>query len=164
MKTAIKRLPNISASDVAKYYLNRSTFDGEVVTPLKMQKLIYYAYVWTLLQNGQKLFDEKIEAWPLGPVVPSLYQELSKYGSAPISSDFIGSEEEIKKIESKFPDEVKKTLDKVYEKYMTKTAFELVQLVHEEKPWVNARNGLTAGEPSDKPIKDEDIIKAYSAA
>ncbi|PJC28381.1 hypothetical protein CO054_00520 [Candidatus Shapirobacteria bacterium CG_4_9_14_0_2_um_filter_39_11] len=164
MRPVIKKLLNISASDVAKYYLYRSTRDGELISPLKMQKLIYYAYVWTLLKNHQKLFGEKIEAWSLGPVVPSLYRELKRYGSAPIDEDFIGSGKEIKEIESKFPPNVRKTIDEVYEEYMTKTAFELVQLVHEEKPWVNARKGLSPGKPSGKPIKDDDIIRAYSMA
>jgi uncharacterized phage-associated protein len=129
-----------------------------------MQKLVYYAYVWTLLKNKRKLFSENIEAWPLGPVVPSLYHELKKYGSAPITSGFMGSEQEIKKIESKLPEGVRKTLDEVYEKYMTKTAFELVQLVHEEKPWTEARKGLAPNELACRSIKDKDIIRAYSAA
>lgn len=60
----------ITPKDVARYFLYRAYDDGEWVTPLKMQKLVYFAYVWTLLMTGKKLFNEEIQAWPNGPVVP----------------------------------------------------------------------------------------------
>lgn len=162
MKLSIRKpLKDISPSDVAKYYLYRSTFDGELISPLKMQKLVYFAYVWTLFKNKQKLFEEKIEAWPMGPVAPSLYRKLKRYGSAPIGRDFIDVKKE-DTLTKKFPPEIKKTLDEVYEKYMTKTAFELMVLAHEEKPWLKARKDLAPHESSNNPISDEDILEEYS--
>lgn len=163
MQTIPLKTANIDPSDVAKYFLYRSTQDGELVSPLKMQKLVYYAYVWTLIKNRRKLFNEKIEAWPSGPVVPSLYRKLKGYGSAPINEDYLGvkSEKELEAIFSKFSDDVKATLDKVYEDYMTKTAFELVTLTHSEKPWAETRKGLSATEPSNRPIPDDLILQQY---
>lgn len=153
----------ITPSDVAKYFLYRAMQDGELVSPLKMQKLIYYAYSWTLVKNKKKLFGEKIEAWPSGPVVPSLYRELKGYGSAPIDENYLGvkNEAELGTLFSKFPKDVRTTLDKVYEDYMTKTAFELVTLTHSEKPWAETRKGLSAVESSNKPISDDLIIQQY---
>jgi len=153
----------ITPSNVAKYFLYRAIQDGELVSPLRMQKLLYYAYSWTLVRNKKKLFDEKIEAWPSGPVVPSLYRELKGYGSAPIDEKYLGvkNEVELKAVFSKFPKDVKATLDKVYEDYMTKTAFELVTLTHSEKPWAETRKGLLATESSNKPISDDLIIQQY---
>lgn len=153
----------LTPSGIAKYFLYRASLDGDLVSPLKMQKLVYYAYAWALVKNKRKLFNENIEAWPNGPVLPSLYKELKKYGSAPIPEDFIdaGSEEELTK---QFPKDVLETLDKVYEKYMTLTAFELVVLTHSEKPWVEARKGLRSNETSHKPISDDHIKEQYSSA
>lgn len=162
----IQSFRNISPSDVAKYFLYRSNQDGDLVSPLKMQKLVYYAYVWTLVKNKKKLFDEKIQAWPSGPVVPSLYKELKSYGSAPIDEKYLGvkNEAELNAIFSKFPKEVKEVLDGVYETYSTKTAFELVALTHAEKPWLEARNNLAATKPCNNPISDETILKQYAQA
>lgn len=159
----IQGINKINPSDIAKYFLYRSMQDGELVSPLKMQKLVYYAYSWTLVKNNKKLFEEKIEAWPSGPVVPSLYRELKNYGSAPIDENFFGvkSEKELEPIFSKFPKDVKATLDQVYDNYMTKTAFELVTLTHSEKPWREARDGLTSTAPSHNPISDTTILKEY---
>lgn len=154
---------NIIASDIAKYFLYRSIQDGDLITPLKMQKLIYYAYVWTLVKSDKKLFDEKIQAWPNGPVVGSLYQELRNYGSAPIDAKYLGVEEEkeLDKLFSKFSEDIKSTIDEVYEKYIPLSAFELVTLTHSEKPWLKAREGLGDTEPSNNTIDDEMILEEY---
>lgn len=163
MKNQARITKTITPSDVAKYFLYRAVQDGELVSPLKMQKLVYYAYSWTLVKNKKKLFNEKIEAWPSGPVIPSLYQELKNYGSAPIDEKYLGvtSEAGLEAVFSKFPNDIKVTLDKVYESYMTKTAFELVALTHSEQPWTEARKGLSATEASNKSISDDLIIQQY---
>lgn len=154
---------NITPSNVAKYILFRALQDGELISPLKMQKLVYYAYVWTLVKNKKRLFEEKIEAWPNGPVVPSLYQELKSYGSQPIDENYLDveTEDELNSVFNNFPREVKSVLDEVYETYMTKTAFELVVSTHSEKPWLEARDKLGPTEPSNNPISDETILREY---
>ena len=144
-------------------YFIKSTEDGELISPLKMQKLIYYAYVWNLVKHKKRVFDENIEAWANGPVVPSLYQELKKYGSSPIPQEYIKNDNPKKLIE-KFPKDILKTLDEVYEKYMQRTAFELVMMTHDEKPWVKAREGLEATKNSNNKISDESIISFYNVS
>jgi uncharacterized phage-associated protein len=68
---------------------------------------------------------------------------------------------DVKRLEGKFPEDIKQTLDDVYEKYVTKTAFELVVLVHSEKPWKEARKGLSPSERSNNPISDHSIMETY---
>ncbi|WP_323089084.1 Panacea domain-containing protein [Allobaculum sp. JKK-2023] len=60
----------------------------------KLQKLTYYAYAWTLAllnENAEKmqyhLFNEPIEAWVHGPVIPDLYQKYKEYGWMDIPKD-----------------------------------------------------------------------------
>ncbi len=43
------------------------------LTPMQLMKLVYISYGWYLAMNGNRLFDDKIEAWKYGPVIPSLY-------------------------------------------------------------------------------------------
>lgn len=157
--TEIETLSNIHPSDVARYFLQRTFDDGELISPLKMQKLVYYAYAWTLVKNHKRLFSEKIQAWPNGPVAPSLYKELKIYGSMPISEEYLNGSNDVSK---NIPDEVIHTLDEVYEKYSVCSAFELVCLTHNEKPWRNARQGLKVNESSEIEIRDKDIIEEYS--
>ncbi len=48
---------------------------------LKLQKLLYDAQGHYLGGHGQPLFEDPIEAWVHGPVVPSTYYERQRYGS-----------------------------------------------------------------------------------
>jgi uncharacterized phage-associated protein len=156
--------PVATAADVARYFLALAVEDGDLITNLKMQKLVYYAYAWALVKNDRKLFRESIQAWANGPVVPSLYQELRRYGAGPIGEDFLGiaREEAFERLAGTFPEDVRETLNGVYEQYMRLSAFDLVVLTHDEKPWQEARRGLGDTERSARPIRDSDVIEEYS--
>lgn len=54
------------------------------VTPMKLQKLLYYVCVKYAKETGDLLISEPFEVWPYGPVVPSVYSEFKPYGSSPI--------------------------------------------------------------------------------
>ncbi|MBQ8161809.1 MAG: DUF4065 domain-containing protein [Clostridia bacterium] len=43
---------------------------GDAMTNLRLQTLLYYAQGWSLARHGEPLFEESIEAWEYGPVVP----------------------------------------------------------------------------------------------
>ena len=143
---------------IAKYFLKKSLEDGSLITNLQMQKLVYFAYAEHLRKkNGSRLFKEKLEAWPNGPVSPSLYKALSSYGRGPIDEKFVG-QKDLKLIES-VSGSVKDFLDSIYDEYMKYTAFELVALTHEEKAWQKAREGLEPHESSKNPLEDRYILQ-----
>ena len=56
------------------------------LSPLKLQKLIYFAHGWHLAIWNQPLIDEFVEAWDYGPVVPNVYHEFKQFGNQPITS------------------------------------------------------------------------------
>jgi len=47
---------------------------GDRITPLKLQKLLYYAQGYAPAALGRPLFDELIKAWEPGPVCISIYR------------------------------------------------------------------------------------------
>lgn len=44
----------------------------ELMTNMKLQKMLYYQQGLHLAYFGTPLFDEDLEAWMYGPVVPSV--------------------------------------------------------------------------------------------
>src|SRR5690606_31825912 len=71
---------------VAKWFLSRKS-----MSPKKLQKMLYYAYVWvlTLLNESaddlnNRLFEEKFEAWVHGPVIYSVYDQYREWGFSDI--------------------------------------------------------------------------------
>lgn len=79
---------NYSAMDVANYivwYVN-NFLQGQNLTPLKLQKLLYYVQANCLIHtHGRPLFLESIQKWQYGPVVPSVYFEFKDSGISHIS-------------------------------------------------------------------------------
>ena len=120
--------------DVAKFFIDlaqkqASTGDGDLVTNLRLQKLLYFAQGWFLARYGKPLFDAPIEAWTYGPVVPEVYHEYKIYSSNGISQDANVSADAFS------ADEFNLLLDvaREYDSYSTSA---LVNLTHEHgTPW-----------------------------
>ncbi|MDI9498237.1 MAG: DUF4065 domain-containing protein [Bacillota bacterium] len=73
-----------SAVDVARYVVNYSHDIGKPVSNLKLQKILYYLQGYFFGYKNRTLFDDKIEAWALGPVVRSVYLEFCGHGGLSI--------------------------------------------------------------------------------
>lgn len=72
-----------SAKELAKYIVNKCTNDGCPISNLQLQKILYYIQR-QFLQINKKAFDDDIEAWQFGPVVPSVYHMYCGFGANPI--------------------------------------------------------------------------------
>lgn len=74
------------AKTVATWILSKADQKKISVSPLKLQKLLYYFQGYFIGMAGEKLFDDPIEAWQHGPVVESVYQEYKEYGNNVITT------------------------------------------------------------------------------
>lgn len=73
-----------SAKSIANYFLELATASGQSISPMKLQKLVYYAHGWYAGYTDRPLINEAVEAWQYGPVIPSLYHEFKRFGSGDI--------------------------------------------------------------------------------
>ncbi len=78
----------MSAKDVANFFI-ATTKAPQKMSNMKVNKLLYYAQAWSLVRLGRPLFNEPIEAWKHGPVIPTIYHryEQCKENPVPIPSD-----------------------------------------------------------------------------
>ncbi len=119
----------LTCHDVAKYFLAQANEElGDLISNLKLQKLVYYAQGFYLALNDEVLFPEDIEAWTHGPVVPVLYHIYKEYNSGAIPSptdvDF-----------SVYSQDTKDFLDEIYSVFGQFSAWKLRNMTHEEPPW-----------------------------
>ncbi len=77
-----------NAVDISRYVVNMCTEENRPVTNLKLQKLMYYIWIDYYKKTGEFLFNNDICAWPLGPVVPDVYDEFCAYGGLPIQKRY----------------------------------------------------------------------------
>ena len=59
--------------------------DVENASIFTLQKLLYFAFGFHLRIYEEQLFDEKIQAWQNGIVVPSVYRAFKNCGTMPIN-------------------------------------------------------------------------------
>ena len=60
---------------------------GDLISNLKVQKLLYYVQGFHLAMYDKPLFEEEVYAWKFGPVVIEAYEYFKKYGSGHIPTD-----------------------------------------------------------------------------
>lgn len=77
-------MPKDTARDVARYILRYAAERRIAVTNLKLQKLLQFSQGWYLAVVGQPLFDEPLQAWPLGGAVYDVWQCYKGFGKFPI--------------------------------------------------------------------------------
>lgn len=135
--------------DICRHVINYSNEHDYGISNLKLQKILYFiqAYFLTNKIDNSPCFDEKIEAWDFGPVVPKAYHEYKQYGSGdiPTVDSYIWFDEEdiwnFKRVKFKdniIKDEDKKLIDKVIDMFSDYSATDLVSLTHRQLPWINA--------------------------
>lgn len=69
---------------IAKYVVNKCTVEKSPVSNLQLQKILYYIQK-AFLDCNQTAFDDEIEAWQFGPVVPEVYYNYCGFGAMGIS-------------------------------------------------------------------------------
>lgn len=144
-----------SAEDIANWFLGKDS-----MSPKKLQKLVYYAYAWYLAFNNeagnnaeQRLFNNAIEAWVHGPVIPDLYYEYKEYSYHDIDS--LKSHQV-----PRFDSDTEDVLEQVWEVYGNYNGNELESITHQEKPWIEAREGYGPLDRCNTRL-DDNTIKDY---
>lgn len=74
-----------TALDLSKYIVSKCIEDGEPISNLQLQKILYYIQK-TFLQRGLRAFPDEIEAWQFGPVVPNVYYYFCGFGAMSITN------------------------------------------------------------------------------
>lgn len=129
-----------------EYLLNRC----EDITPLTLQKALYYIQGFYYAFYKTFLFPEECQAWVHGPVYRDIYFKYRDYRFDPIEckvevDDTIFSSTEIEIFES------------VIKHICCYSGKVLEKFTHLEKPWLSARGHLLEAEPCDTIISKQDI-------
>lgn len=129
-----------SVNDVVNFMLDYEYERGANwdLTNLKLQKLAYFAQGLCLAQYNKRLFKERIEAWPYGPLIPRLYGQLRVYGSSVVTSPLADV------VPITVNSDEGQTIIEIMDAFAHKAASELVNISHlSQSPWAKVwRSGL----------------------
>ena len=127
-----------SIQAVAHEILQNNKAAKRKTTPLQIIKLAYLAHGWHLAFFGEDLFPDQVEAWPYGPVIPTLYNKVRKYRGNPIDTELFSNKVNI----SELPDDQQRVINEVMRVYGKNNGMQLSTLTHKEgTPWSNTPLG-----------------------
>lgn len=113
---------------IAHYIVNECSQREHPVSNLKLQKMLYFAWIEYFKSTHRCLFNERIEAWQFGPVVPLIYDEYCAYGGLDIDKRYTD-------LDDIAPSDTA-ILDEIISKYSAISVSRLVSMTHEPgKPW-----------------------------
>ncbi|WP_395117756.1 Panacea domain-containing protein [Rhodanobacter sp. FW102-FHT14D06] len=135
-----------TAKDVAGYIVKKFQDRGDLITNLKIQKLLYYVQGWHLGLHKERAFDGEFRAWIHGPVNLDVYHEYKRYRWTPISDE---------QLDVDLPKDLQEHVDEVLSVYGGDTAWALEHSTHLERPWLTARAGLNPDDEGHAVIRDE---------
>lgn len=165
----------LTAKELASYIRSKYsefTNNSKEITPIKMQKSLYFCFgFWAgFVAKGKEdnvmpancseiLFEDTIEAWAYGPVVPEVYfDEKNRKLFKQKSEEQKALESAIKKL-SKY-DFLQETIDSIINDVFEISDFKLVSISHMDKCW---QNHFHAEAPKhNETIPAEEIIDEYS--
>src|SRR5438132_1543993 len=121
----------MTALDIARYLLHLSNQEPEpeLITHLRLQKLLYYCQGWWLAMRDEPLFPDRIEAWSHGPVVANLYPVFADYGDSAIAAHE-GCDPATLNLDRR------KFVESIWIQYRKHSASELRRMTHQEQPWL----------------------------
>lgn len=142
----------IKINSVIQYLLNQC----EDITPLALQKALYYIQGFYYAFYRTYLFSEDCQAWVHGPVYRDVYLRYKDYRFDPIekAADFDASV---------FTSGEKAIFDSVISYLCCYSGKILERFTHNESPWLAARGDLPITAPSDR-IIEKTLIGDYFSA
>ena len=119
-----------SALHISQYLISKSNPEegGELLSNMKLQKLLYYCQGFYFAKFKTALFEDKIVAWQYGPVITNVYHSYKNYSSNGIPLEVITDN-------FTFQLEEKEMIDDVFDYFNQFSAIKLMNMTHSEEPW-----------------------------
>lgn len=130
----------------------------EEVTPLALQKLLYYTQGVHFALKGEPIFEEDCRAWVHGPVYREVYDLFKDFKYNPIDDIRFAI---LEGAADTLTDEEKEIINLVINTFGMYGGKSLEKITHNEKPWIEARNGYGENIHSNAVLSKESIHEYF---
>ena len=155
------------ARHLANFMLDEAERSNSALTPMAIQKLVFFSHGWSLAHRTRSLVSNSFEAWKYGPVVRVVWDEFKKFGNkvvttrAAFTNPMTG---EARLVPYSFEEADRQFLELVFRYYGGLSAGTLSEMTHEAgMPWVEVRERMTSEANFGGVISDELIAKSFKS-
>lgn len=127
--------------DIACFIINKHNelYPQIGITNIRLQKLLYFVQAYFIIKYKEICFNEKIVAYPSGPVVIEVYEEFKKYGRGNIETvkyyGFFSENPVNDNIIHYNHKEIIRSVIEIFKDYDDST---LIDITHCQTPWKNS--------------------------
>lgn len=111
------------AVEIARYVVKKCIADELPISNLQLQNILYFVQKNFLKSKNRVAFEDDIETWKFGPVIPKVYYRYSGFGSMLITLDL--------SVPVSLDAEDKLIIDSVVEDFRNKSHWELTNLTQQ---------------------------------
>lgn len=141
-----------SATVLSNNILMRGKQDDEKITPMKLQKLLYYVCVMYVKEVGHLPISEHFEVWQYGPVLASVYAEFKPFGASPITKYALNAKGKARIVDESCNPVLSSCIEYVWSKFKRTSAVDLSKRTHQK-----GSGWYAAFQRNDDAIKTEDM-------
>ena len=113
---------------IARYVIYRCSQNRRPISNLKLQKILYFIQAEFLVAMNKPCFEDDIEAWSSGPVVPAVYSEYRIYGGTNLPDQ---GDDDFETITGKDRNHLNAVIDDAAEY----SSSQLAEITHNQHPW-----------------------------
>lgn len=128
-----------SSTMIANNILSRSFSDKVYITPMKLQRVLYFTAAEYQKAKHEPLLEELFSTWTYGPVAYSVYNEFRSFGKYPVKCYARDAQGNTLMIDEESDIELRIALDRVWDKTKMKSATYLSTIHHaQDSAWDKA--------------------------
>lgn len=142
------------ASVLANNVLKRSFDEGYDITPMHLQKILFFIAAQYIKAAETPLLAERFQAWDYGPVLQSIYHEFKPFGASPIRRYSKDSEGNAYILDESSAPLVKQIIDEVWDSIKGRPAFQLSRITH------NAGSAWYQAWQATRPYLDDEAMRS----
>ncbi len=116
-----------SALVLSNNILRRGKREKIDISPMKLQKLLYYVCVMYAKKTGELPISERFEVWQSGPVLASVNSAFEPFGAKPITNYCPNAKREAKVVNEERNPIIRSCLDYVWRKMKGYSAIDLAE-------------------------------------
>ena len=137
---------------IANYIIEFCNENGFEINNLRLQKLLYFVNVRSLVETLLPIFEDTMEMWSYGPVIPDVYHQYKSFGPFDITNDDIAAQlidfEDFSVIEydrSSINEHDRRLIEETVVSLSNIAVFDLVEITHSHEMWSARENLINRG-------------------
>lgn len=117
---------------VCNNILKRGFEENISITPMKLQKLLYFVSCEYAKNTGRQLFAEDFGVWQYGPVLQSVYNEFKTFRGNPIKSFAKDANGDAYAIDESTAPNLRTAINRIWDTYKNCSGITLSEITHQD--------------------------------